>query len=151
MRPLVPVLLSLLLPSCASPGATPREIDIPDHPASELWTAVVDYVKSRRLRPDPAETDVGYRRFVTKWRGGSYSFRRGSRWRMYAQVVRSRVTDDGWAIEYYFEVQQVTDFTKSMRPEESDWEYAGQDGQKEQDFYTVMVARFNLDKDSATE
>lgn len=137
MRVLTLVLLVCsILPSCSGYGAKYREAEIPGITAGDLWDEVLRFT-ANRYTPDVLETDTGRRIFMSRWSGVAVAFRgRNGRRRFFAQVVPGRKTP--WMVQYYCEAQHITDFAKNMNPEEEDWEFAGQDVNREKEFAWVM-------------
>jgi hypothetical protein len=138
-RYLLAAVLSSSLCSCAAYGAEFREVEIADYSGAEIWRQIKEFAKTRGFREDREETDRGRKIYQSRWVGQSVSFRRGSRMRFFAQIVRLDEDTADWLVRFYVEVQQVSDSAKNMRPKEEDWEYVRQDSVKEREFRRVLA------------
>lgn len=142
MHRLTPLLAVLLLTfcGCAGYGAEIREFQVRNHAADDIFQKIVSYASSRGLIQDPKQTDLSRRLFVSRWRGGGAPIMGrdgGRRDRLHAEVVRDR-SRAGWMILYYFERQRIGEIGRGLQPKDDDWEAAGQNGSKEQQFRYAM-------------
>lgn len=100
----------------------------------DAWSAVERSVEVDGFRTDAGSSDRGLRRYQTHWR-----LRVGMGFGPGARSTRTRVLAEfealetpGWRLRYCVERQQVLDISKTMNPEEDDWERVGQDQRMEE-------------------
>ena len=142
MRWVLAALTALLLCSCLMGRVDYRELAIPDESAGDIWQQVVTYANSRALRADMEQTDPGLRVYQSSWSGTTAAFGRGTRERFYAQIEPTRGST-GWVIRFHCEVHRLAYFSP-RNPEESDWEFVGQNRAVEDDFERFMRITFKL-------
>jgi hypothetical protein len=140
MRRMVLLLVALGLGSCLTQRARSVEMEIrSDITAEQIWWQITEFARTRRLVADREATDPVEFTYTSVWITSPARFGRATRRRFFAEVVPSRGAES-WTVRFHSEEQRDSQINLSGR--DVNWEFAGQDANREQEFRRFMANAF---------
>ncbi len=115
------------------------------------WEAFAKVAVTGNLPAAGPLHDRGLGTYQSKWRTRYFGLGHPGRYRLQAEFEEAPDREGAWLIRFFVEQQQVDDLTKSLRPEEDDWEDFGQDKMSERILRARLLGVFDLPSDHRIE
>ncbi len=138
----LPLLFLLATGGCVQTFAY-RELDLPDKSFGEIWLGLQQVTRKMGYAADRNVTDRGKRVFQSTWET-RLVFHNASRHRLRVEVERVGPDMPGWRVRCHAEKQRVGTIGRSLSPREEDWEPAGQEITREEEFMGQLRGQLGL-------